>query len=89
MGAEKLLIALGMLLMSVADCGHNKPPLPPPIPGGATCEQVCANVHKLNCPNADACSVVCTPNLQRNHPEFTICATAATSCDEIVACDAQ
>lgn len=52
----------------------------------ANCGAACMNERGLGCPGASACASLC-PRLLRNHPEYVVCVTAATSCDAVSACD--
>lgn len=85
--AERFLITFGLLLMSVADCGHTKPTPQPLPPGSPTCFDACMNSSRLLCPDANSCPYTCTANLEKNHPAFVACMIAAGSCDEITKCD--
>ena len=61
-----------------ADAG---PVLPPP-----NCSAACTNETGLGCSGAPTCPGLC-PRLMRNHPEYVVCVTGATSCPAIAACD--
>jgi hypothetical protein len=64
-----------------ADAGPAPVPLPP-----ADCDAACTNEKNLGCTGATACLGLC-PRLLRNHPDYVVCVTTASSCGVIAVCD--
>jgi hypothetical protein len=86
-------LALFAVFLFVSACPKPVPPPVNPTPDAAdaaspiaSCGAACANESGLGCPGASGCAALC-PRLLRNHADYAVCVTRATSCDAIGACD--
>lgn len=82
-----------VLLLALAGCATTPPKPLPPLPGVATCTDVCNNGRRLNCtfvqptPAGASCEKVCENNQQVGISPFDLdCRARAPSCAEIDNC---